>query len=95
MKRKRYVLKAGRRLAAKSRKALESVSPIEPRTSKKELASLEGRSVACFLCGRPLTIKLSRKGRPYVQCLDCYQQTFVRGDDGIELLRKVVEQDGE
>jgi hypothetical protein len=95
MKKKKHRLNAGRRLAAKIRKTLDSVSPIELRTSKRELASLEGRSVACFLCRRPLTIKLSRKGRPYLQCLDCYQQTFVRGNRGIERLRKVVDQDGE
>jgi hypothetical protein len=92
MKKKRHALKAGGRLATGISKIFDSVSHSD--TTRSKPASLEGRSFACFLCDRLITIKLSRKGRPYLQCLDCYQQTFVRGDRGIERLRKMVEQDG-
>lgn len=38
----------------------------------------------CPLCGRPLDVRMSKKGKPYVTCGDCSLQMFVRGPAGVE-----------
>jgi hypothetical protein len=64
----------------------------QPPKSTEEMASaLQGKLLNCFLCGGSVEIKLTKKGRPYYQCLDCYTQTFVRGDIGIKRLWKLVQ----
>ena len=62
--------------------------PITPST-------LEGKAFECFLCGGRVEIKLSKKNRPYFQCLDCYLQCFIRGDAGIRRLIRLIEGDQE
>ena len=39
---------------------------------------------ACPLCGEPLDVRSSKKGKPYVTCNACSMQLFVRGPEGIE-----------
>ncbi len=39
---------------------------------------------ACPLCGQPLEVRSSKKGKPYVTCDTCSMQLFVRGLQGIE-----------
>ena len=63
-------------------------SPISP-------SALRGESMECFLCGGQVEIKLSKKNRPYFQCLDCYMQCFIRGDAGIRRLAKLLQGDDE
>jgi hypothetical protein len=53
--------------------------------------SFEGKNVRCFLCGRPVAVKLTKKKRPYWQCRDCWVQVFIRGDSGIKRLQKWLE----
>ncbi len=59
------------------------------------LSTLQGKSLDCFLCWRPVKIKLSKKNRPYFHCLDCYLQCFIRGDEGIKRLKKLLKGDHE
>lgn len=44
--------------------------------------------LACPLCGRPLDVRVSKKGKPYVVCDDCGLQLFVRGANGVARLRE-------
>jgi len=48
----------------------------------------KGVRIKCFLCGKFIPVKLTRKERPYFQCLDCYMQCFIRGEKGLKRLRK-------
>ncbi len=66
--------------------------PPEPPTSS---STVQGESIECLLCGRRVEIKLSKKGRPYFHCLDCYLQCFIRGDAGIKRLAKLIQGDHE
>ena len=50
-----------------------------------------GKTIDCFLCGGRVEIKLTKKRRPYFHCLRCYLQCFVRGDEGIQRLAKLIE----
>ncbi len=64
--------------------------PLEPPTSS---SILQGKSFECFLCDGRVTLKLSKKGRPYFHCLACYLQCFIRGDSGIRRLTKLIQED--
>ncbi len=71
---------------------LPGAEPPGPPTSP---SALQGKSIQCFLCGGRVAIKLSKKGRPYFHCLDCYLQCFIRGDAGIKRLAKLIQGDQE
>ncbi len=45
------------------------------------------RGLPCPLCGRVLVVRESKKSKPYLVCFDCGLQLFVRGPNGIRLLR--------
>jgi len=55
---------------------------------------MQGGILHCFLCNGKVELRLSRKQRPYYNCLDCYLQVFIRGDRGIKRLEKLVEEHG-
>jgi DNA-directed RNA polymerase subunit RPC12/RpoP len=55
----------------------------------------EGKAIACFLCGRRVEIRLSKKGRPYFICDDCGLQVFIRGDTGIRRLKELASKNEE
>ena len=44
---------------------------------------------ACPLCGDPLEVCLSKKGKPYVTCNACSMQLFVRGLEGIDRFNRL------
>ena len=55
---------------------------------------VSGRSTyyfRCPLCKEKLDVRESKTQKPYVVCLDCGVQLFVRGAQGISLLRDAVE----
>ncbi len=49
-----------------------------------------GKRFPCCLCGVGLEIRLSRRLKPYTQCLTCGIQTFFRGKKGIQRLSEIV-----
>jgi hypothetical protein len=46
------------------------------------------QSIPCFLCGRGLEKRVSKKQKPYFICYSCGIQLFVRGKQGIEQLEQ-------
>jgi DNA-directed RNA polymerase subunit RPC12/RpoP len=44
----------------------------------------------CPVCTRPLSVKLTKKDKPYVTCDPCGVQVFVRGPAGIEQFRRLI-----
>lgn len=83
-----------------AQKVLNRVTGIIPRPDAQppeppSSLTLQGKSLNCFLCGRPVEVKLSKKGRPYFHCLDCYLQCFTRGDAGIKRLARLIQGDHE
>lgn len=68
----------------------ELLSLPTPSGSKASEEEERGKSVLCFLCGRKLEVRSSKKGRPYFICDDCGLQVFVRGDKGISRLAEIV-----
>ena len=62
-------------------------------TSENEKSELAGKTVKCFLCGRWPDVRISKKGRPYFVCDPCGMQVFVRGNKGIERLKKQVREE--
>ncbi len=57
----------------------------------KDGEEFTGKSIPCPVCGTGLTLKITRKGKPYCLCLECGIQIFFRGRLGIERLRRLVE----
>ena len=46
------------------------------------------QSIPCFLCGRNLKKRLSKRLKPYFVCDGCGIQLFIRGKQGIERLEQ-------
>lgn len=46
--------------------------------------------VNCFLCQRPLEIRISKKNKPYLVCDDCGIQIFVRCEKGMKRLERLL-----
>lgn len=53
------------------------------------------QSLPCFLCGRKLEKRISKRNKPYFCCDSCGVQLFVRRPDGIERLSKLLKELGE
>jgi uncharacterized Zn finger protein len=45
----------------------------------------------CPLCTHPLEVRLTKKNKPYVICDPCGVQLFVRGPDGINTFKRLIE----
>jgi hypothetical protein len=45
----------------------------------------------CPICSKPLAVKLTKKGKPYLICDPCGVQVFVRGPAGIHELKRLLE----
>jgi hypothetical protein len=54
----------------------------------KARAAPEGPRVPCWLCGRPIAIRVTQAGRPFLVCMDCGLQMFVRSSAGEERLKE-------
>jgi hypothetical protein len=52
-----------------------------------------GRKIPCQLCGAPLEMCTSCKGKPYCTCQDCGIQTFYRGKKGIQRLNELLDRE--
>ena len=52
---------------------------------------LEGKQFTCPLCSAGLSLKSSKKGKPYCTCDDCGIQIFFRGKTGIRRLQEILE----
>ena len=50
------------------------------------------QSLPCFLCGCRLEMRTSKNGKPYFVCDTCGIQLFVRRKQGIEKLRKLIDE---
>jgi DNA-directed RNA polymerase subunit RPC12/RpoP len=59
------------------------------------LATDKKRRFPCPLCGDPLDIRESKKGKPYVVCNGCGVQLFVRNEAGIQRFEKLIAQASE
>ena len=46
--------------------------------------------IPCFLCGKPLPVKLTKKDKPYFVCDPCGLQVFVRCKPGIQILARLL-----
>ncbi len=46
--------------------------------------------IPCFLCGKPITVKLTKKDKPYFVCNPCGLQVFVRCKPGILTLKRLL-----
>jgi hypothetical protein len=62
-------------------KSPKTVARIETNTARFSRAE-----VPCPICGYQLRVKIDRRGKPYVGCLPCGVQLFVRRERGIKLL---------
>ena len=49
-------------------------------------------TVPCWLCGNLVPVKFTRKHWPYVVCIGCNSQTFIRGDSGTKLLLEKIKE---
>ena len=45
----------------------------------------------CPLCAHPLEVRLTKKNKPYVICDPCGVQMFVRGPEGIDGFKRLIE----
>lgn len=45
----------------------------------------------CPICTRALEVRLTKKNKPYVTCDPCGVQMFVRGPDGIDGFKRLIE----
>ena len=54
----------------------------------KARAAPQGPSVPCWLCGRPIAVRMTQSGRPFLVCMDCGLQMFVRSSAGEKRLRE-------
>jgi hypothetical protein len=52
---------------------------------------MAGKSFPCPICAVSLPIRITRKQKPYCQCLDCGIQIFFRGKVGIARLEAILE----
>lgn len=61
------------------------------------MAGTEKLMIRCWLCGKPVEVKFSIKGKPYLVCDTrsggCGMQTFVRDDKAIRLLQAKVKEE--
>jgi hypothetical protein len=48
-------------------------------------------SIPCFLCGKPVFLRLDKHGKPYFVCDPCGIQCFVRRRQGIEQLASLLD----
>jgi hypothetical protein len=53
---------------------------------------LEGKQFTCPLCSAGLSLKSSKKGKPYCTCDDCGIQIFFRGKAAIRRLERLAMQ---
>ena len=60
----------------------------EPERKPHKMA---GKSFPCPVCAVSLPIRITRKQKPYCQCLDCGNQIFFRGRVGIARLEAILE----
>ncbi len=47
-------------------------------------------TIPCFLCGKPIPVKLTKKDKPYFVCDPCGLQVFVRCKPGILILKRLL-----
>jgi len=50
------------------------------------------RKFPCPVCAHPLEVRLTKKDKPYVMCDPCGVQLFIRGPEGIEGFKRLIEQ---
>ena len=60
----------------------------EPESKPHKMA---GKTFPCAVCAVSLPIRITRKQKPYCQCLDCGIQIFFRGKVGIARLEAILE----
>lgn len=46
--------------------------------------------IPCFLCGKPIRVKLTKNDKPYFICEPCGLQVFVRCKPGIRILKRLL-----
>jgi hypothetical protein len=44
----------------------------------------------CPLCGEYCEVRADKRNKPYFQCNECALQVFIRGEQGIALLKKAI-----
>jgi transcription elongation factor Elf1 len=49
------------------------------------------RRFPCPVCAQPREVKLTKKKKPYITCNSCGIQLFVRGEDGIAGLDRLLD----
>jgi len=47
-------------------------------------------TIPCLLCGKPISVKLTKKDKPYFVCDPCGLQVFVRCKPGILILTRLL-----
>ena len=52
----------------------------------------ENEELPCFLCGKTLEIRHTKRNKPYFICQNCGIQAFVRYDAGIKRLDELVQE---
>jgi transcription elongation factor Elf1 len=51
-----------------------------------------GRRFPCPVCAVPQEVRSSKKDKPYITCNTCGVQVFVRGREGVQEFKKLLEQ---
>ena len=54
--------------------------------------SSSGRRFPCPVCAVPQEVRSSKKDKPYITCNGCGGQVFVRGREGVQEFKKLLEQ---
>ena len=49
------------------------------------------RKFPCPVCTHPLEVRLTKKNKPYVTCDPCGVQLFIRGPEGIEGFKRLIQ----
>ena len=55
-----------------------------PQDSDQEI-----RGIPCFVCGQPVPVRRTRKGKPFVRCTLCGVLAFVNAPTGIQRLGEI------
>ena len=57
---------------------------------ENDLKVFQGADYPCPLCNIKRKIGISKKDKPYLVCNYCGMQLFVRGEKGIQKLKKII-----
>jgi hypothetical protein len=58
----------------------------KPRAVNNPVEKEPTPTIPCWLCGRPIAVRMTQSGRPFLVCMDCGLQMFIRSSAGEDRL---------